>query len=314
MELIVDSGATKTTWHYLAEDTMIDYSWTTRGYNPAVVSHKAIEDSIKSEALHKIPQDILRKVQKIYFYGAGCTKYEAKDEMTQILERCFPNMQIIVESDLLAAARAACGNKKGICCILSTGSNSCIYDGNDIAVELPALGYMLSDEGGEISLGKLLLRNYLYELMPEHLCAEFGQMIAVTVKNITLENADELSYNKQLSQKVIRMLYQGGDYPNTYLAQFAKFVDGKSDDPYIADLVRKAFCEFIELRILPYFGQRFGCEKSQYKIHALGTVVFSLKHIWEEALNSYHLEIGDIIQTPFPKLSAFHFSKLKHSI
>ena len=57
--------------------------------------------------------------------------------------------QLLVEvlHDLLGAARAACGKAPGIACILGTGSNTCLYDGNDVIDNVTNLGYLLGDEG-----------------------------------------------------------------------------------------------------------------------------------------------------------------------
>ena len=69
--------------------------------------------------------------------------------MTTLLADSFqlPTDSIEVAGDLLAAARAVCGHEEGIACILGTGANSCLYDGQHIVQNTPPLGYILGDEG-----------------------------------------------------------------------------------------------------------------------------------------------------------------------
>lgn len=66
-----------------------------------------------------------------------------------------------VYSDLLGAARGLCGHHEGVACILGTGSNSCLYDGEKIVQNTPALGYILGDEGGGAVLGRMFLNALL---------------------------------------------------------------------------------------------------------------------------------------------------------
>ena len=74
---------------------------------------------------------------------------------------------------MLAAARALCGNEKGIACILGTGSNSCYYNGKRIVKNSPGLGYVLGDEGSGAYLGKKVIQYYLYGTFDEDLKYRF---------------------------------------------------------------------------------------------------------------------------------------------
>ena len=73
------------------------------------------------------------------------------DMFSTLVQSC---KTIEVDSDLLGAAKAACGLKAGIAAILGTGSNSCEYDGNSIVKSIPPLGFILGDEGSGAVLGK----------------------------------------------------------------------------------------------------------------------------------------------------------------
>jgi N-acetylglucosamine kinase-like BadF-type ATPase len=54
----------------------------------------------------------------------------------------------------------ACG-KPAIVCILGTGSNSCYFDGENLKIELPSLGFLIGDEGSGSAIGKQLVRRFL---------------------------------------------------------------------------------------------------------------------------------------------------------
>ena len=79
------------------------------------------------------------------------------------LKFVFPKSKIHVDHDLMGAAKALCGNEKGIACILGTGSNSCFYNGKKIVKNSPGLGYVLGDEGSGTYLGKKVIQYYLYD-------------------------------------------------------------------------------------------------------------------------------------------------------
>ncbi|MCK7533359.1 MAG: hypothetical protein MZV63_21170 [Marinilabiliales bacterium] len=54
-------------------------------------------------------------------------------------------------------------NEPGIACIIGTGSNSCYYDGREIASNVPPLGYILGDEGGGAVIGRKLVSSVTEE-------------------------------------------------------------------------------------------------------------------------------------------------------
>lgn len=116
MTLIADSGSTKTDW--CMENTTIIH---TQGINPFHQSTEYMEHILTNELLSQLPKDIT--IRDIHFYGAGCTP-EKSVILKDILATHFPESTIEVQSDLVGAARALCGNAPGIACILGTGSNS----------------------------------------------------------------------------------------------------------------------------------------------------------------------------------------------
>jgi glucosamine kinase len=153
MILIAESGSTKTDWVIInGEEVNHIYS---EGYNPYYMESAYIENSINRCLLNTIdPQ----KINKIYFYGAGCSS-EQKYILEKALKACFTEAKIVVESDMLAAARGLLGNKAGFAAVLGTGTNTCYYDGNEIVEIVDSLGFLAGDEGSGAYLGKKLSKH-----------------------------------------------------------------------------------------------------------------------------------------------------------
>jgi N-acetylglucosamine kinase-like BadF-type ATPase len=124
MILIADSGSTKTDW--VLTDKKSRSSYRTIGYNPYFIDTSGIFDSVSSTLISSLDAD---SVEKIYFYGAGCSNNENIDVVKKALEKCFRNSSVWVGHDMLAAARALLGRNPGFAAILGTGSNTCMYDG-----------------------------------------------------------------------------------------------------------------------------------------------------------------------------------------
>jgi len=141
--LIADSGSTKTDWILISSENGILEIQTT-GINPVRDSQDAILLVLEKELQKQIPADYV--ISEIHFYGAGCVMPFSQG-VIDALKIIFPQAQTTVESDLLGAARALCGKQEGIACILGTGANSCLYDGNQIVSNVPPLGFILGDEG-----------------------------------------------------------------------------------------------------------------------------------------------------------------------
>lgn len=278
MLLICDSGSTKADWCLVDKNNKRVFL-TTCGMNPYNISSEAISQEIESNI---VPAINTKDVSELRFYGAGCSADIKKNELKVLFERYFPNASIEIDHDLLGAARALCGKEKGLCAILGTGSNSCIYDGEDVLENIPSLGYVLCDEGAGTNIGKIILRNYLRGLLPKDLKDEFAKLYPG-------EEADFL--NK---------LYKGAR-PNYFLASFAKFVSDRKDNIYCRNIIKESFISFFENQVLLYSNY------SNYKINVVGSIGFICKDIFEEVALSYGQEVGKFIKAPLVDLVDFHF-------
>ena len=203
MIAIVDGGATKCDWVLLHENSKEELLKTqTIGLNPNIIAHDKIANEIeKNPDLIKIKNDL----KNIYFYGAGCGFDENKKIVKSEIQKVFPNAEISVQEDLTAAAYAAYQGTPVIVCILGTGSNSCLFDGETLHRELPSLGYMLGDEGSGSAIGKAVVRDFFMKKLPKDLADEFEQTYQLSAA--------------QLIQKIYH-----SPMANSYLASFNKFV------------------------------------------------------------------------------------------
>lgn len=280
MQLIADSGSTKTAWCLLEDDGTARRIEDTIGLNPHYIDAKGIIEKLKTSLLEEV-RVLLPSIRAVHFYGAGCSTPIDVAVVTEALEVCFPNSTVAVEHDLLAAARALCQREPGLVAILGTGSNSCYYDGEKIADNIHALGFMLGDEGGGANLGRLLIRSYFYREMPKDL-----RQIFYDTYQLTKEELFQNVYHKPL--------------PNRYVAGFAKFATKNRSHAYIKGLINENFDKFITQHLLKYE------QCKSLPIHFIGSIGIVFEEELRKALSSTGLEAGNLIKNPIEGLIRFH--------
>jgi glucosamine kinase len=280
MLIIVDSGSTKSDWQIIHADGKKELV-STMGFNPFFHDEDRVELELKKEFVHQVKVD---EAKEVYFYGAGCSDKMRCDVIKGGLVRIFKNAKIVVDHDLLASARAACGNKAGVACIIGTGSNTCLYDGSKIIDNVTNMGYLLGDEGSGSHLGKLLLRAYFYRELPDDMKALFEA---------------EYGSNKR---EFLNHIY--GEAPNVYLSSFATFFSKNRTHFYIQKLVSEAFTELINRHILKYEG----CHS--LPISFVGSIAHYFKDILKMTLEEHDLDLGNVIQKPIDSLVEFHLNNI----
>lgn len=285
--LIVDSGSTKTSWcfAFLPDTSSADgaRTVTTEGLNPAVMSAEEVEEKI-SKALNHCLQSLsisAADVDNVFFYGAGCIAGRTV-VVSESISSILVDAKIYVADDLLGAARALCGHKAGIACILGTGSNSCLYDGENIVAHTPALGYVLGDEGSGAVLGRKFLNAVLKQTLPENICKRFLQ-----------ESGLDMA-------EVINRVYRS-PAPNRFLASMSKYIHGYLDEKEVRDIVVDNFEDFIRNNILAY-GDKFRT------INVVGSIAYHYKEQLTEAASRNGFQIGKIIKSPIEGLIEYHMS------
>ncbi|MDR9400976.1 MAG: N-acetylglucosamine kinase [Psychroflexus sp.] len=274
MIIIADGGSTKCDWILLDENGNQQFKTRTKGLNPAVFEVVTLKSRLEeSEDLKSIKPQIKR----VDFYGAGCGTPTPRNNLKSILTDFFPDTEVNVEEDMLAAALAAT-NEPGIVCILGTGSNSCFFDGEKIHMEVESLGYVLMDEASGNYFGKRLIRDYYYKFMGDDMSREFAKRYDL--------DADTIKYN----------VYKK-DNPNTYLATFAEFIfTSEERNGYFYKLIYEGMEKFIERRVMCYKNAQ------NVPIHFIGSIAYFSEDIIKDVAKRYHLNIGNIIRRPIDGL------------
>ena len=273
--LIADSGSTKTDWLLLSGDgTRAELH--TDGINPARDARDIIYNVIAGQLM---PQLAGRAIGAVHFYGAGCIE-SFSQSVSDVIGEVFPGCRVEVESDLLGAARALCGREPGIACILGTGSNSCLYDGNDIVMHTPPLGYILGDEGSGSYLGRKLLNGLFKGGLPEELRQAFRDEQEMTLPDI-----------------IGRVYRQPA--ANAFLASLVPFIVRHRAHPAIHDMLTAAFRLFIANNVARY-GHR------EMPIHTVGGIAYQFGAELREAAETEGMRIGRIMKRPIEGYAFFH--------
>jgi N-acetylglucosamine kinase-like BadF-type ATPase len=215
----------------------------------------------------------------VCFYGSGCTPAHVP-MMKQVLNEVLSPKDVEVHSDLMAAARALCGHDAGIACILGTGANSCLYDGEQIVQNTPALGYILGDEGSGSVLGRLFL-NAIF-------------------KNPKMANLRDkfLEETKQTQADIIKKVYNE-PMANRYLASTSTFIIEHLDNLTLRQLVIDNFRQFFRSNIDPY-------NRKDLPVHFVGSMAFHYRSQLEEAAKLEGYTIGQTLQSPMEGLIKYH--------
>ena len=297
MILIADSGSTKTDWTLLHSSnpqlkSEVIATFRTQGITPIHQTAGDIRDIIERELIPQLSsfprakliesgvlESPLLQNLNLYFYGSGCTPAHVP-MMIQLMNEELSPKTVEVHSDLTAAARALCQHEAGMACILGTGANSCLYDGENIVQNTPALGYILGDEGSGSVLGRLFLN------------AIFKNPALATVRD------EFLKANKMELKDIIEKVYRG-TLVNRWLASLSPFIMEHIDNPFIREIVVYNFREFFRKNIVPY-------NRPDLQVHFVGSMAHHYREELEEAAKAEGFELGNILQSPMEGLLTYH--------
>ncbi|MBR1809432.1 MAG: ATPase [Paludibacteraceae bacterium] len=278
MILIADSGSTKTHWCLIANNGDAN-EFFTDGINPFFQTSEAMQNSVSNQLLPQMGHLMwVGPVTNVFFYGAGCTP-EKIPFVARALQAVFKKAQVEVNSDMLGAARALLGDKAGVACILGTGSNSCQYDGEKFVKNVPALGFILGDEGSGAVLGKRLVADLLKNQLSDELKEKF-----LTQYNTSQADIIENVYRKP--------------FPNRFLAKLSKFAAENIDNPMIYNLVYDHFNQFV-IRNLKQYPQ-------ELPVGFVGSIAYYYKDVLEKVLNDNGIQLANILQDPVEGLKQYH--------
>ncbi len=296
MILIADSGSTKTAW--CLKDGEKRHQFNTQGINPSVQKEECVKEVFQSELLGNLyeffniesinhpehlfesPVEAIRQISAVYFYGAGCTAERRQIIVSALKEIGFDSAEITVESDLLGAARAVCGNRPGVVGILGTGANSCLYDGRKIIDNTPSLGFILGDEGSGAYIGKRLIGDCLKKVLSAEVCAMFMEETGLSVGEII--------------EKVYRT-----PAPNRFLAGISRFCFNHLDNEEIDKLLVGCFVDFFKRNI-----ERYNAKDTP--INLVGSIAYYATPQIVQAAEQCGMSIGTILKDPIEGLMSYH--------
>ncbi len=279
MILIADSGSTKTEWVVAKGHNMLQ-TFKTVGLNPYFV---------KSEEARRMLQEAFagqfnkKDIRAVCFYGAGCSTGPKQKVIRDALQDIFPQVNTLVEHDMLAAARALFGSTPGIACILGTGSNACVYDGRYITESLFSLGYMFGDEGSGAHLGKSYISDHLKEKAPMEIMTAFVNKYGLS------------------REEILTNIYKKPN-PNRFLASFTHFLKEHLDHPYIYSLIQKCFEAFFEEQV-----SRFSRYQKR-KLGCIGSVAYHFREMFENTAGKYGVQTEKMMVSPIEGLVGYHAS------
>ncbi|HEY8387809.1 MAG TPA: N-acetylglucosamine kinase [Parasegetibacter sp.] len=278
IKLIADAGASKAEWCLLSgkKKTLLE----TGGISPYLMNTAAIAELLTFGLSAKLGKT---RVDEIFYYGTGCSDSENVKSIKTAIKQVFPAARIKVDHDMMAAARALCGDEKGMASILGTGSNSCFFNGRKIVKNHPALGFILGDEGSGAYLGKLCIRHYLYGIFDQDMKEKFEDRFKVS-KAIILDNV----YRKPLA--------------NRYLAGFTAFLIENRGNYIVENIVEDGLNDFFIHHLSSYE------ESRKYPLHFAGGVAWQFRDVLKALCENHDMALGRVMRRPMEGLIRYHQS------
>lgn len=221
-KVIAESSSTGSEWSLVDGNNVVAHAIIS-SINPYFQTRREISHIIRLE----LPREFFkRRWDKVLFYGAGCSTPERKKMVELSLVAQFKT-PVIVESDLVGAAHGLLQHDAGLACILSTGSNSCFYDGERITKSVTSGGFILGDEGSGSAMGRLFLSDVLKDLAPRELIEEF------------------YAVNKTNAAGIMDAVYNN-PHANHNLHDYSFFLADHLDNEYAYNLVSNEIKHFFE--------------------------------------------------------------------
>lgn len=278
MIAVVYSGSKSAFWK-IAHNGKTIAECTMPGINPCFNEPKHILYLLsKNSALINHAEQIKR----IFVFAAGASAQSKQKELANTLNLFFKNSKITVRDDLYGASIAACYNETGIVGILGSGSNCAYYDGKNPDQNNYGLGFILGDEGSANYLGKILLKKYLEDKMPDDLKLKLEEKYNVD-RPIVLERV----YKKPNVQQ--------------YLSSFLDFYIENRTHKFIVQLIDQAFENYFKIYLLPTIEQH-----PNEEIHFVGTVAGNFQDRLRSVAQKHDITIISITKEPIYNLLNYY--------
>ena len=145
---------------------------------------------------------------------------------------------------------------------------------------MPALGYILGDEGSGAVLGK----RFIHDL--------YGGILSEEIKQ-TFERETKLNL-----AEIIKRVYRE-PLANRFLASLSEFISAHLDDAGVRAVVVRNFEDFLRLHIKSY-------NRSDLPVSFVGSVAWHYQDELKEAAEHLNFHIGTILKTPMAGLIRYH--------
>lgn len=276
--LIVDAGATKSEWIMVMPDGD-RITVRTAGVNAVTTPREHMAETF-CHAYSELPDS--HSSLDIHYYGAGCADASCCDMVRTALRKVWQEACCVeVESDMLGAARALFGTAPGIACILGTGSNSCVYDGEKITGNIPSLGYILGDEGSGAALGKRLVGDVFKRQLPDEIARLFADYSGIS------------------AAELLHRVYRSSD-ANRYLASLVPFLK--------KNISRQPLYSIVLDEMRRFFSRNAGmyCDARHLPIGVIGSVGVEFEDIVRKAAADQGLVVSNVVKSPVDGLLSYH--------
>jgi N-acetylglucosamine kinase-like BadF-type ATPase len=281
MITIIESGSTKADWLIIDEDKRFQHH--TIGFNPFFHTSEFVKENLEGDSFLS---NWFSKSGEIHFYGAGCSSHELQETIKSGIKSVFKNSEVHVDHDLSAAGLSVYRGNDVIACILGTGSNSVFFNGNKLTEVVPALGYILGDEGSGSFFGKQMLSDFLYNKLPEPMVEEIIE--------------------RGLSKDTIFKKVYMEPNANVFLASLSPILINNKNLDYSQKLIQKGFDLFIENHVLCFPNYR------DVEVSFVGSIAALLSDELSQACERKGLKLGQIIRRPIDALANYHLEHAKN--
>ena len=146
---------------------------------------------------------------------------------------------------------------------------------------MPALGYILGDEGSGTYFGKKLLSAFLYHQLPKHVEEDFVKEYAID-KN-----------------EIVNKVYRN-ENANVYIASFMPFIAKHKDELFFQKMIEDGLRHFIEVHVCCYPNYK------DVEINFVGSIASVFRNALDRAANSLDARIGRVVQKPVEGLVSYH--------
>ena len=279
MILLIDSGGTKTQWALLVGKKTLKEG-VGIALHPDFTSTQTLQEffnelNLSIDSTH---------VKQVYFYGAGMSNAESIERYKAILKTIYSIAQIYIAHDILASARAMCVNKEGVACILGTGTNSCIYDGENIIENRLSLGYLLGDEGSGTYFGKQFLKAYLENALDEDFANLFEQ------------------YSKRDKKAWVVAVNTSANVKGE-LSSVMPFIKEQETNPFIDTMLTSGFDAFVHYHLEVYPSAK------NYPVNFTGSVAYYFQEQLKKVVEAKGYQFGKVVSKPMEGLINYHLSQ-----